>query len=286
MSNWRILLFGQFLSVLLTVQSICTQALAERGVMIAAAQSWGNYFLLSFLFLRRKRPRNGPFLRVKWYYYALLALLDVEGNFLIVKGYDEGATITSAMLLDSFVIPQVMILSYYVLHHHYYTSHCAGVTLCLIGLVVLVFADYRAAMGAAGLSSPTNSTAAATTSDASPKSTLTGDLLVTISTVFYACSNVGQETMVKKFDKWEFLGMLGIFGFIITTVQLLLLDYFVDYHSTHLAHVDWADPTIIMLLATFVGSLFAFYVSTALFLESADATLFNLSLLTSDVRTA
>jgi solute carrier family 35 protein F1/2 len=171
--------------------------------MIAAAQSWGNYLLLSFLFLLRKKNRNGPYLRVQWYYYALLALLDVEGNFLIVKGYDDGATITSAMLLDSFVIPQVMLLSYLFLNHRYYATHCAGVVLCLVGLVVLVFADYYndKTKDFPGANSTT------TSSDPSqPTSTLTGDLLVTVSTVFYACSNVGQETMVKKFDKWEFLG--------------------------------------------------------------------------------
>lgn len=42
--------------------------------------------------------------------YALLALADVEGNFLVVCAY-QYTSISSAMLLDCFTIPVVMLLS-------------------------------------------------------------------------------------------------------------------------------------------------------------------------------
>lgn len=42
--------------------------------------------------------------------YALLALADVEGNFLVVSAY-QYTSIASVMLLDCFAIPVVMLLS-------------------------------------------------------------------------------------------------------------------------------------------------------------------------------
>lgn len=47
--------------------------------------------------------------------YALLALADVEGNFLVVSAY-KYTSISSAMLLDCFTIPVVMLLSALFLH--------------------------------------------------------------------------------------------------------------------------------------------------------------------------
>jgi hypothetical protein len=50
----------------------------------------------------------GEVLRTKWWFYLLLAIADVEANFLVVKAY-QYTTITSVMLLDCFSIPCVMV---------------------------------------------------------------------------------------------------------------------------------------------------------------------------------
>jgi hypothetical protein len=54
-------------------------------------------------------------LQIPWWQYALLAVADVEGNFLVVSAY-KYTSISSAMLLDCFTIPVVMLLSSIVLH--------------------------------------------------------------------------------------------------------------------------------------------------------------------------
>lgn len=49
---------------------------------------------------------------------------------------------------------------------------------------------------------------------------LLGDALVLLSAVLYAVSNVAQEYTVKNLSRVEFLGMLGLFGTVISTLQM------------------------------------------------------------------
>lgn len=49
---------------------------------------------------------------------------------------------------------------------------------------------------------------------------LLGDCLVLISATLYAVSNVCQEYTVKNLSRVEFLGMVGLFGTIISTIQM------------------------------------------------------------------
>jgi hypothetical protein len=72
----------------------------------ALAQSFLNYALLGLVYggvrLRAARAAGTPLLAtaVPWRHYALLAAVDVEANFLIVKAY-QFTNITSVTLLDS-----------------------------------------------------------------------------------------------------------------------------------------------------------------------------------------
>lgn len=47
-----------------------------------------------------------------------------------------------------------------------------------------------------------------------------GDGLVLLSAVLYAVSNLCQEHTVKNQSRVEFLGMMGLFGTLISGVQL------------------------------------------------------------------
>lgn len=49
---------------------------------------------------------------------------------------------------------------------------------------------------------------------------LLGDGLVLLSAVLYAISNTCQEYTVKNLSRVEFLGMMGLFGTVISGVQL------------------------------------------------------------------
>ena len=45
-----------------------------------------------------------------------------------------------------------------------------------------------------------------------------------IGAACYAISNVGEEAAVKRYDTAEFLGMIGFFGLLINTLQLVILE--------------------------------------------------------------
>jgi solute carrier family 35 protein F1/2 len=45
-------------------------------------------------------------------------------------------------------------------------------------------------------------------------------MLVLFGAALYGVSNVGQEFVVRSFDRVEFLGMIGLFGCIINGIQL------------------------------------------------------------------
>jgi solute carrier family 35 protein F1/2 len=49
---------------------------------------------------------------------------------------------------------------------------------------------------------------------------LIGDILVLLGASLYAVSNVCEEYIVKKLSRQEFLGMVGLFGTIISGIQL------------------------------------------------------------------
>ena len=47
-----------------------------------------------------------------------------------------------------------------------------------------------------------------------------GDVLVVAGAGLYGVSNVGQEFVVKHYPRSDFLGMIGLFGSLISGLQL------------------------------------------------------------------
>lgn len=108
------------------------------------------------------------------------------------------------------------------------------------------------------------------------KSALFGDFLCIVASLLYATSNVGQEYIVKEDGRLEYLGALGIFGTILATVQTLA------FESKQFSSIP-NDPIIIYSFVGFALVMFCMYTTTSYFLQAADATVFNLSIMTSDV---
>lgn len=257
------LALGQCIALLIAGTGVCSTYLADLGVDIPTSQSFFNYVLLIVFLVYRLFKKGTKPLLVSWRAYALLAIADVEANFVIVKAY-QYTSITSVMLLDCCTIPIVMLLSYRFLDARYNKQHYGGVALCLAGVLCLVVSDVFFPSGGNGGSSTAGSGA------------LYGDILCIIATCLYAVSNVGQEIVVKTYDRVEFLGMLGLFGTFISGVQVLATE------REQLLAVNWT-PQVTGYMTGFVLCLFAMYTATSHFLRLCDATLFNLSLLTSDV---
>jgi solute carrier family 35 protein F1/2 len=301
---------GQLISFFVAGTGVFSTVLSNAGVDIPTSQSSINYVLLLIYLAFRFRAVGWSKtwqLKVPWWRYALLALVDVEANYLVVKAY-RYTSITSIMLIDCWTIPCVMAMSYFFLRRRFLWRHIVGVGLCIAGLSVLVVSDWLQAVPPAaapsGAGGGGNHTARMLrdglessdlwwlpphgsppflqagprllAADDAPSSNVIGDLLCFAGATLYAISNVGQEALVKSYDRTEFLAMLGVFGSLINAVQLLALE------RGELAAISWTPATAGCVLG-FALFLFAMYTLTSFFLQGSDSTLFNLSLLTSDL---
>ncbi|XP_020531928.1 solute carrier family 35 member F2 isoform X3 [Amborella trichopoda] len=72
---------GQFLSLLITSTGFSSSQLSRRGINAPTSQSFLNYVLLAVVYggIMIHRQRG---LLAKWYYYLMLAVVDVEANYL------------------------------------------------------------------------------------------------------------------------------------------------------------------------------------------------------------
>ena len=206
-------------------------------------------------------PPPPSFLSISWYWYLLLALCDVEGNYLLVTAY-QYTTITSIQLLDCFTIPIIMTLSFCLFRQPYTRQHVAGALVCLLGMALLIFSDQLQRPSPS--SSPTSSS-----------NQLIGDLLVLLGCCCYAVSNLGQERIVKAQQRTEFLAMMGAFGALVSAVQIAVTE------REALQGVQWSGVQLGYVVG-FSVCLYALYLAVPLLLQISSALFFNLSILTSD----
>uniref|UniRef100_UPI003AB0F552 solute carrier family 35 member F2-like n=1 Tax=Centroberyx gerrardi TaxID=166262 RepID=UPI003AB0F552 len=105
---------------------------------------------------------------------------------------------------------------------------------------------------------------------------LLGDGLVLLSAVLYAVSNVCQEYTVKNLSRVEFLGMMGLFGTLISGMQLAILE------PCAVKAIKW-NLKIGMLFAVYALCMYALYSFMPVVVKMTSATAVNLSLLTADL---
>ncbi|XP_022979831.1 solute carrier family 35 member F1-like [Cucurbita maxima] len=254
--TWIGLGLGQILSLLITSTGFSSSELAKQGINAPTSQSFVNYVLLAIvygiiMFSRRKA------LKVKWYYYILLGLVDVEANFLVVKAY-QYTSITSVMLLDCWAIPCVLLFTWLFLKTKYRPRKIVGVVLCVAGAIAVVFSDVHAGERAGG-SNP-----------------IKGDALVIAGATLYAVSNVSEEFLVKNSGRVELMAMLGLFGSIISGIQISIIE------RNELKSINWTAGATLPFVG-FSVAMFLFYSLVPVLLQINGAAMLNLSLMTSDM---
>jgi solute carrier family 35 protein F1/2 len=161
---------GQVLSLLVTGTGFSSSLLVQQGIDAPTSQLVFNYILLAAVngiyLLRRQKP-----LKVRWYIYLLLAVIDVEANYLATKAY-QYTSITSVMLLDCWTIPCVLLLTWFLLNTHYLRGHFAGVCFCVLGLGLVLLSDVHAGDRSGG------------------SNVLLGDTLILVAATLYGVTNV------------------------------------------------------------------------------------------------
>jgi len=262
---WKAILLGQYLSLLNCSSGVISQYLSTYYYIDApTAQSFLNYVLLCMVYttwLACKPGEHGLILvlRSRGWKYFLLAIVDVEANYLVVKAY-QYTTLTSIQLLDCFTIPTVLALSWIILKVRYKIVHILGVGVCLLGVGCVVWADAEEDNDE-GVSS---------------NDRLVGDMLCLAGAALYGISNVGQEFTVKNYATVEFLGMIGLFGSVINGIQLAILE------RQSVATIKWDVWQIDVLIISFALVMFLFYSTVPLVMKMTSATAFNLSILSCD----
>ncbi|KAM6932113.1 solute carrier family 35 member F2-like [Lycodopsis pacificus] len=265
--TWQLaktLAMGQGLAGLICGTAISSQYLASNFHMnTPMLQSFFNYALLCVTYTTMLLCTTGDgnilqILKKRWWKYLLLGLVDVEANYTVVKAY-QYTTLTSVQLLDCFVVPVLMILSWWFLKTRYNTVHYIAVSICLLGVGAMVGADLLAGRD-----------------QGSTSNILLGDGLVLLSASLYAVSNVCQEYTVKNLSRVEFLGMVGLFGTIISTVQMVILE------RNEVANIQWSWQ-VGLLFSAYALCMYALYSCMPIVVKLSSATAVNLSLLTADL---
>ncbi|XP_020576911.1 solute carrier family 35 member F1-like isoform X2 [Phalaenopsis equestris] len=187
----------------------------------------------------------------------MLAIVDVEANYLVVKAY-QYTSFTSVMLLDCCTIPFVIFLTWMFLKTKYGYRKFAGVAICIAGLVLVVFSDVHSSDRAGG------------------PNPVKGDLLVIAGSMLYAVSNVTEEFIVKEGSRVELMAMLGFFGALISACQISILE------RNELKSVRWTTGAVLPFVG-FALAMFLFYSTVPVILKICGSAMLNLSLLTSDM---
>lgn len=259
------LLGGQIVSLLICGTAITSQLLNDKhGINAPTTQSFVNYLLLTFVYggilcFRKDGDNFYHILMKRGWKYLIVALIDVEANYLVVKAYAH-TTLTSIQMLDCITIPVVLILSFVVLNVRYRWTHITGVFVCLVGLVGLVVADLITGRSDHG----------------DPSNKFLGDMLCLLGASLYGFSNVAEEYVVRFYTRVEFLGMVGLFATFISGIQLLILE------RSELATFNWSVESVFLLIG-FGIFMFSLYSLFPLVIRWSSAAVVNLSILTADL---
>ncbi|KAJ1807360.1 hypothetical protein LPJ56_006253 [Coemansia sp. RSA 2599] len=265
-TNWKhfalILFLGQLLSLCITSTSVLSNKLAEhQNVTLPNFQSFLVYALLFVVYMPITLWRLGPRkvwanIRRRFPWYVFLALVDVEGNYFVIKAYSY-TSLLSCMLLDTWTLPCVVVLSFFLLRARYRWMQIFGVLLCLGGMGLLIKGDMDAGKNYKAVDA------------------LKGDLFMLAGATCYALSNTTEEFIVRKRPQYETVAWLGFFGTIINGVQMAIIEH------DRLSKLQWTKEVVGYTIG-FDLVMFVLYSVAPFLFRLSSATFYNLSILTSD----
>ncbi|XP_076253060.1 solute carrier family 35 member F2-like isoform X2 [Rhynchophorus ferrugineus] len=260
---WQNIILGQFLSLILCANNTLAHYInSGSSDVLPTGQSFPHYMFLcaiytSWLAFRRGERGLISIIRSRGWRYLLLCVIDVEANTLMSTAH-QFTTLTSIQLLGCVAIPVALALSCLILGVRYRMVHIMAVSVCLIGVGCLVWANIE-------------------DTKIDGKNQLVGDMLCLGGAVLFAIVTVLQELSVKNTDIIEYLGLLGLFGSIVSGVQMLLLEKQTLISST------WKNSSA--LLSSFSACQFIFCTFSSLFLLNMGTTALHLSLLSGNFYT-
>lgn len=248
-------------------------------------------------------PLPGTVLQAPWWIYLIIAIVDVGGNYLAVLSL-RYTSLTNSSLLSNFSIPSVMFTSCCLLGRTFRIRHYLAVLICLLATFLLFITDLQAKKEEEDTTNINNNTTTENliiitkdNNSAVPHFPMAylGDIFAILSAIIYGLGDSLAEYFIKRFDRTEYLAMIGTFGALITSIQSLcvgeeewtdVLDILFlrnsnnrddDHHHDRIERRTW----FLVCMAWFLLSILYFYITSCILLLKSDATILNLSLLTS-----
>ncbi|SCV74960.1 BQ2448_7989 [Microbotryum intermedium] len=252
---------GQTLSLAITGTSVLTTELGMHGWSMPTFQSFFLYFFLNLIYTPYTIHRYGvkawgKMLVIDGWKYLLLAAIDVEANFLVIKAYGY-TDLLSCMLLDAWATPACMIFAFFFVKARYHWSQIVAVLICILGLGLLVTSD-----DITDKNYPANNR-------------VLGDILMLIGATGYGLSNSLEEFFVRQRPLYEVVGQMGFWGSIINAIQGAALEH-------HLFHASsWSGRNIGYLVGYTCCMLYIYSTAPVLY-RLASSPFYNISLLSSD----
>ncbi|KAM4694630.1 solute carrier family 35 member F1 [Discoglossus pictus] len=260
------LALGQVLSLLICGINLTSKYLSEDfHANTPLFQSFLNYILLFLVYTTTLAVRQGEenllaILKRRWWKYMFLGIIDIEAKYLVVKAY-QYTTLISIQLLSCFVVPVVLLLSWFFLLVRYKVLHFIGALACILGIGCMAGADVLVGR-----------------QHGEGDSKLIGDVLVLGGATLYGISSVCQEYIVRNLSRIELLGMIGLFGSFFSGIQLAIMEH------KELLKVPW-DWQIGLLYVGFSACMFGLYSFMPVVMKKTSATAINLSMLTAELYT-
>lgn len=306
-AHWKILLFGQFISLMMSTAGASQATMHFDCGLSAPLFSSGVFFILLSLHLVpvyakgleiRTRVANtkeraehveedwsAPLTRrgeeevYIWFLcifpvqtapwrYAVIAFLDVQACYFTILAF-KYTPMTSVTLFAALSVPSAMVLSKLFLGRSFGCVHLLGVFMCMTGVFYNVLADYHV-----------DEAPAAGQGISHYPNRLFGDILAITGGVLYGVVDVVAESALKTDhgDVTEFLGMIGFFATLMSLVQgwFTEQDMVVELYTGG----ECSLPKTGALLLLYVIASALEYIGIAHFLARSEATLLNLSILT------
>lgn len=278
--KWTLLLFGQAIALGAASMNAASYTLEYNlGVVVPIFLMCITYLLLftHLWYLRKEqevkedeRTHRLPFsslrLNVPWWIYLGISTLDVVPNYMTLLSF-RYTTLTNSTLLGSLMIPATMLASRFIMARTFRLVHFVGVLLCLGGGTMAIWMDIGH-----------------TSSEMEPNHphSYIGDILAIAAAMLYGLGDTIGEYSIKHIDRVEYLGMLGLFGAILSGLSLPLLEGRAVFDL--FAHTPTSGLcAVFVVMVWYVVSLIFYYIASSLFYIRGDATLLNLSLQTSNM---
>lgn len=270
-NKWLALVIGQVVALVAASMNAASFTLTHHNkANTQLSQLFIMYALLSSHLLLRDEKISSegmyqiPYTRIRlqipWWTYLMISILDIIPNFMALVSF-RYTSLTSMTLLGSLTVPSTMFFSGRILSRVFCRYHYLGVFFCVVGGCLTVWADFDSE---------------------NYLHSYIGDMLAVLAALIYGLGDVMSEYCVKNVDRYELLGMLGLYGSIITGfcfpwVEGPALVEIVQHRSSS---DQWE---IAGVLTWYITSVLLYYVTEAFFLIASDATLLNLSMQSSNL---